>query len=202
MTGIAWLVGVLRVRCWAEVNVSRHYHLMYLDSSHDLLHQPSPFACVCCLNTHLSPLLLSLWFISGWRFLCNCSFPFLPLHNELVSTVECRKCAKKNLNQQQHKRVRGAEVWPYCSPNKSPQILTDVKVQGRFVCCLLMEIRSMGTLLWRLPCTFHLLWSAAAVCVLQMLLLHSQWIALKLLKMCLHCNLPWGAVHRQENVYR
>lgn len=63
--------------------------------------------------------------------------PFLPLHDELVTTLEAW-WVEEMCNQQPVKGQDGAAVWPYCSPIKSPQILTDVKVQAEAVGCLLI----------------------------------------------------------------
>ncbi len=104
----------------------------------------SPFTfyySVWCVNRHLSP--LPLWFIcvlqSGRPSLAA---PFLPVHAELATTLEswwvqggnvcwCVCVCVRGLTDKYTQRPRwGAAVWPYCWPIKSPQILTDVKVQG------------------------------------------------------------------------
>lgn len=141
MTGNARLVGV----CWGWVNMSRHHQLMNLVAP----------AFTFCLRVDPQVHGYLSWDSSqGGDSSVSAALRFLLCIMNWWSAVQTLDERREGILPTTRQR---AEVWPYCSPNKSPQILTDVKVHGRFVGCLLMEIRSVGTLLSRLPRTLHVL---------------------------------------------
>lgn len=179
MTLVMWLVGAIRVGWWAGGERAKYYAQMSLHNFHRQLHQPSPFATTWCLNTHFSPLLLSLWFMCelqhGHHF-SHCTMQRWALR----SLDECRKrCWVGCLTNNQSKGIHRAAVWPYCSPIKSPQILTDVKVQAQAVGCLLTGDKvssnsSAGGCIALFTCSGGRTPCCCSACALQMLLLHPQ----------------------------
>lgn len=87
----------------------------------------------------------------------------LPLHDSLVTTGLRRvhkwgklTGKKRRFTNNQSKGQDRAATWPYCSPIKPPRVLTDVKVKGRSVGCLLIGEKVSRDSSVGVCCTFHL----------------------------------------------
>lgn len=141
--------------------------------------------------------------VTSWTRLSGCSAPPLsrctnhwwPLGSGVFINEGNWQEKKKRFTNNQSKGQDRAETWPYCSPIKTLRVLTDVKVQGRSVGCLLIGEKVSRDSSVGVCCTFHLhrrqntLFLSAAPSS-QMLL----WTQLTGLKRWLHGNLPLGGV--------
>lgn len=109
MICILWLVGVLRVGCWAEVKMSRYYSAVPLQLSWAVTSTFTFYTTIWCLNRHLIPLILSLWFIcvsqnghasrAAAHHFSHCTIHQWPLcSGALISEENCgkRKCLTNN----------------------------------------------------------------------------------------------------------